>query len=110
MTERTEDEQVTADSQAALAKQTIVYPATILVRRDRPGIGVTATPTGDRVKLSTAQVRTLYDAYVLLDYIKRHATDGSQTLADHTTQQFAEVLPLYPVEWADPKPKKLKPK
>ena len=105
MDERTDDERAHEGAAEALEDQAPVYPVTTLVRRDRPGIGVTATPTGDRVKLSTVQVRTLYDAYVLLDYIKRHATDGSQTLADNTTQRFCEVLPLYPVEWVAPKPK-----
>lgn len=82
-----------------------VYPVTTLVRRDRPGIGILATPAGDRIKYSPTQLRTLYEARDLLHHATRHADDGSKAAANDTLKHFTEFLFYYPVTWSDPKPK-----
>lgn len=108
MAERTDDERAHDDADETLAEQTPVYPVTKLTRREGPGIGIIPTPEGYRVKLSQVQVRTLYEAYDLLDYIERHATDGVQERASVAMSKFYAVLACYPVEVVEPK--KPKPK
>lgn len=105
MAERTEDEQVTDDSEAALAEQTPVYPVTKVTRRKAPGIKLVPTDDGYRAELTPSQLGTLAAAHTLTGELSAHAKDGTETLAIDAMLTLTLLLERYPIEWVEPKPK-----